>query len=285
MARTRIVDEMGYYLHAEARSRIFRFVDDVEFALVPEQKTVHVRSASRTGSGDLGVKSTTGGTSPRPAPGRRHPGDRLRATHKPHSFSRAGDLSCRAILSKERPESSWVGGRIPIHGGDGPHLDCRGRPCCTRRRRHGAACASRTGAHPRGSRAARLGPDGFVRVGGGIIAILAVLDGRGRMRSTLPRTGFGGETARRQSPGCRGARSSERWSGSSSGYPASSSVPSWAPPWANIRFGETSSKPGALAWVPGSAWWSGTAAKLAFVFAMLGRLRGGLSVLRGPSRK
>ena len=55
MVRTQIVDETGYYLHAEARSRIFRFVDDVEFILVPERKTVHVRSASRTGSGDLGV--------------------------------------------------------------------------------------------------------------------------------------------------------------------------------------------------------------------------------------
>jgi uncharacterized protein (DUF1499 family) len=43
------------FLHAEVRSRIFRFVDDVEFHLRPDQKIIAVRSASRAGYSDLGV--------------------------------------------------------------------------------------------------------------------------------------------------------------------------------------------------------------------------------------
>lgn len=47
-----------HYIRAEARSRLFRFVDDLEFYF-PESSdrltTVHVRSASRIGYSDLGV--------------------------------------------------------------------------------------------------------------------------------------------------------------------------------------------------------------------------------------
>ena len=42
-----------HYLHAEFTSRIFRFVDDVEFLL--EDGIIHVRSASRVGRWDLGA--------------------------------------------------------------------------------------------------------------------------------------------------------------------------------------------------------------------------------------
>lgn len=53
--RTRIVKEDGRYLHAEATSRLLRFVDDVEFHLRPERSEIAVRSASRVGYSDLGV--------------------------------------------------------------------------------------------------------------------------------------------------------------------------------------------------------------------------------------
>ena len=53
--RTSIVKEEGGYLHAEARSLLFRFVDDVEFLFDADQQVIHVRSASRTGYSDLGV--------------------------------------------------------------------------------------------------------------------------------------------------------------------------------------------------------------------------------------
>ena len=53
--RTTIAVEQGNYLHAEARSLLFRFVDDIEFLLDTEQQLIHVRSASRSGYSDLGV--------------------------------------------------------------------------------------------------------------------------------------------------------------------------------------------------------------------------------------
>ncbi len=53
--RTKIVKETDQYLHAESRSRIFRFVDDLEFLVDADAQVIHVRSASRMGHSDLGV--------------------------------------------------------------------------------------------------------------------------------------------------------------------------------------------------------------------------------------
>jgi len=51
--RATIITETSHYLHAEFRSALFRFVDDVEFLV--EDKVIQVRSASRVGHSDLGV--------------------------------------------------------------------------------------------------------------------------------------------------------------------------------------------------------------------------------------
>lgn len=53
--RVRIVTQSENYLHVEFTSRVFRFVDDVEFLLDDEAKAIHFRSASRAGYSDLGV--------------------------------------------------------------------------------------------------------------------------------------------------------------------------------------------------------------------------------------
>lgn len=53
--RVTIVEERNGYLHAEIRSLIFRFVDDVEFSLAADAGLINVRSASRTGYSDFGV--------------------------------------------------------------------------------------------------------------------------------------------------------------------------------------------------------------------------------------
>ncbi|MET0396522.1 MAG: DUF1499 domain-containing protein [Longimicrobiaceae bacterium] len=53
--RTRIVAEAPGYLRAEARSRLIRFVDDVEVVVDGGARVVRFRSASRVGRSDLGV--------------------------------------------------------------------------------------------------------------------------------------------------------------------------------------------------------------------------------------
>jgi uncharacterized protein (DUF1499 family) len=55
MPRMRIVEARDGYLRAEAASRLFGFVDDLEFYFDAPTAQVHVRSASRIGYSDLGV--------------------------------------------------------------------------------------------------------------------------------------------------------------------------------------------------------------------------------------
>lgn len=53
--RTRIVVQEADYIKAECRSRLFRFVDDVELVFDDAARQIHFRSASRLGYGDRGV--------------------------------------------------------------------------------------------------------------------------------------------------------------------------------------------------------------------------------------
>lgn len=53
--RTQIITLTENYLHVECRSALFRFVDDLEFLLQPDQGIVAIRSAARLGYSDLGV--------------------------------------------------------------------------------------------------------------------------------------------------------------------------------------------------------------------------------------
>ncbi len=57
LPRTTIVTAEESYLHAEAKSRIFGFVDDLEFQLRPEGNLIALRSAARTGYSDMGVNA------------------------------------------------------------------------------------------------------------------------------------------------------------------------------------------------------------------------------------
>jgi uncharacterized protein (DUF1499 family) len=57
LPRTTIVTADDTYLHAEAKSRIFGFVDDLEFQLRPEENLIALRSAARTGYSDFGVNA------------------------------------------------------------------------------------------------------------------------------------------------------------------------------------------------------------------------------------
>ena len=55
MPRSRIVVRTDNYVRAEFRSRLFGFVDDVEFVFEDHAAQIHYRSASRTGYSDMGV--------------------------------------------------------------------------------------------------------------------------------------------------------------------------------------------------------------------------------------
>lgn len=55
LPRVHLAREEGDYLHYEFRTRICRFVDDVEFLLDRSSGVIHVRSASRLGYSDLGA--------------------------------------------------------------------------------------------------------------------------------------------------------------------------------------------------------------------------------------
>lgn len=53
--RTAVVTATDNYIHAQCKSLIFRFVDDLELFLDPSTGIVSIRSASRTGYSDFGA--------------------------------------------------------------------------------------------------------------------------------------------------------------------------------------------------------------------------------------
>jgi len=53
-SRATLVEEKGNYLHYEFKTKIGKFIDDVEFIFDEEIKQIHFRSASRKGYGDFG---------------------------------------------------------------------------------------------------------------------------------------------------------------------------------------------------------------------------------------
>jgi len=55
MERTNIVTETDNYFHAEFKSALMGFVDDIEFYHDEREDVIHVRSASRVGYSDFGV--------------------------------------------------------------------------------------------------------------------------------------------------------------------------------------------------------------------------------------
>ena len=55
MERATVIKAERDYLYAEYRTRLLRYVDDLELYYDPTQGVVHVRSASRLGRRDFGV--------------------------------------------------------------------------------------------------------------------------------------------------------------------------------------------------------------------------------------
>ena len=55
LPKIKIISESDGYLHAECRSAVFGFVDDLELHLRPDAGFIAIRSASRLGHSDFGV--------------------------------------------------------------------------------------------------------------------------------------------------------------------------------------------------------------------------------------
>lgn len=55
LPRTTIVTQTERYLHAECRSAVFGFIDDLELYMRPDGNIIDIRSASRLGEYDFGV--------------------------------------------------------------------------------------------------------------------------------------------------------------------------------------------------------------------------------------
>lgn len=55
LPRTTVVSAGTNHLQVEFRTRLFRFVDDVEFRMDAPNQVIHVRSGSRIGYSDLGT--------------------------------------------------------------------------------------------------------------------------------------------------------------------------------------------------------------------------------------
>ena len=55
MERAEIISDQPDYIHAEFRSALWGFIDDVEFYFDAENTVIHYRSAARLGHGDMGV--------------------------------------------------------------------------------------------------------------------------------------------------------------------------------------------------------------------------------------
>lgn len=52
---TSLIEKSSAYVYVSCRSKLFGFVDDVEFFFPETESLIHVRSASRMGYSDLGV--------------------------------------------------------------------------------------------------------------------------------------------------------------------------------------------------------------------------------------
>ena len=56
--RTTVIEQTDNYINAISKSRIFKFVDDVEFYFPSNDSVIHIRSSSRVGDSDFGVNRT-----------------------------------------------------------------------------------------------------------------------------------------------------------------------------------------------------------------------------------